>query len=420
MNQFLLYEFKTYMKKKNFNKQELAINSGIHISDISRIFNNKKTLSIRYLDAITKAFDLPIGFFYSKYAYLCFNQNRSLNKRRSIDYLYNCVMNNFNDEFSAMISIILEENSKIIRTKNLQILFLVAEKLFLEGHEKESLPIYDIIINHMPDHSDEEVSISYFRKYYITRLTEEGQSVLGQVLENLRYMPEKYQELTLLCITNTKYMLKEWDKLLYYAKRLEKIAKNKDHYGRALMYQCIALRNLDKNKEDVLELIDRYEKVNEYFAEIAVGNRFVALIDFGELHYVDDYYEWIKDREDLYVGIPRILEAYVRLGRFNDALNLINSHGTEIAALESSADLFKQQLYLDYSFALALLKCETSMYIEGLDAFIVAAMKMKNVGMYEKVNQCLLAIWHYKEFLTPQLEIKYIQLLSNRKFLQIS
>jgi hypothetical protein len=186
------------------------------------------------------------------------------------------------------------------------------------------------------------------------------------------------------------------------------------------MYQCIALRKLDKNKEDVMELIDRYEKVSEYFAEIAVGNRFVALIDFGELHYVDDYYEWIKDRDDLYVGIPRILEAYVRLGRFDDALKLINSHGTEIAALESSADLFKQQLYLDYSFALALLKCETSMYIEGLDDFIVVAMKMKNVGMYEKINQCLLAIWHYKEFLTPKLEIKYIQLLSNGNSRQIS
>ncbi|WP_218276353.1 hypothetical protein, partial [Pseudomonas sp. FW305-BF6] len=90
------------------------------------------------------------------------------------------------------------------------------------------------------------------------------------------YMPADFQELTFLWITATYYMLKDWDKVFHYAKRLEKIAKLDQHYGYALVYQGFALTRLSHSLKEVLNVIDKYEKVNQYFSDIAIGNRFVT------------------------------------------------------------------------------------------------------------------------------------------------
>ncbi|PEL04371.1 helix-turn-helix transcriptional regulator [Bacillus sp. AFS017336] len=411
MNQSLIYEFKALLDKKMWSNMDLAAKSGVHYSDISRIFNQKKILPFHYLEAITEAFELPTGRFYSYYSELCFNQNRYLDKRRSVAFIYNCALNGFTEELNCLFTQLLEEKSKTIRTKNYQLLFQVAEQLFSEGNEVESLPLYENIIEHMPNHFSEEVAISYFRKFYLIRLTDEGHSALVHVLEYISYMPEEFQELTLLWITATYYMLKQWNEVLLYAKRLEKMAKNKDHYGRALMYQGFALTRLG-TLEEVLELISKYEKVNEYYTDIAIGNRFVTLIDFGELHYVDEYYKWLRDRDDFYVGIPRILETFVKLNRLEDASKLINSHKKEINKLAGSSNLHLQQLYSDYCYSHALFKCESKKYIDGLSELIEVANRVEYLGIYEKFKQCLLAIWKYRSFLTSELEQRYIRMLN--------
>ncbi|PEL07365.1 helix-turn-helix transcriptional regulator [Bacillus sp. AFS017336] len=412
MNDFLLYEFNKLMKKNNWNLKELAKKSDIHYSDMSRIFNNKKALSLHYLDAITEAFQLSKGSFYKGYINLCFNERNLLDKRRSGAFIYECAKNGFKSELSFILSVMIEEKSKSIRFKYFQNVFFIAEQLFSEGKEKEALPLYELIIEHMPNSATEEVAISYFRKFYMTRLTSEGSSVLVRIIEYISFMPPKFQELTILWMTATYYMLKQWDEVLHYAKRLKKIAKTKEHVGHALLYQAFALTRLGSKLEDVLNLIEKYEKINDYFAEIAVGNRFVTHIDFGNLHVVDSYYNWLRNRDDFYVGIPRIIESYVKLGRLEDAENFIEKYDDQIAEMSNSSDLYKQHLYIDYCFALGLLKCETNKINEGLDEILNVALKVKNSEIHERFQKCLLTIWHYRNFFSKELEEKYIQILS--------
>ncbi|MFB7140756.1 helix-turn-helix domain-containing protein [Gottfriedia sp. NPDC056225] len=412
MNQELLYEFIPILDKKKWTKKELAAKSGVNYSDIIRIFNNKKMLSFHCLEAITQAIGLPVGAFYYKYTQLCFNQNGYLDKRRSMAYIYKCALYGFHKELNYMLNLILEESSKTIRTKNYLILFQVAEKLFLEGNEKEALPLYKLFIELMPDNTSEEIAISYFRKFYIIRLTEEGQATIVYLLEYISYMPMEFQELTYLWITATFYTLKQWDKVFHYAKRLEKIAQIEDHYGRALMYQCFALTRLGGSLDEVMAIIDQYEIINEYYSDIAIGNRFVALIDFGELNYVDEYRNWLRNRTDQFVGIPRILEAYVKLGRLEDATDIIYHHENEMIKLKLSSTLNQQNLYLDYCYAFSLYKCERKEYTAGLNELIDVAERAKNIGIFEKFKQCLIAIWKYRNYMTPELEQRYIKLLS--------
>ncbi|PEJ57111.1 hypothetical protein CN692_14570 [Bacillus sp. AFS002410] len=412
MNDFLLYEFNKLMKKNNWNLKQLARKAEIHYSDMSRIFNNKKALSLHYLDAITEAFQLPKGSFYKGYVKLCFNERNLLDKRRSDAFIYECAKDGFESELSFILSVMIEEKSKAVRSKYFQNLFYVAEQLFIEGKQQEALPLYELIIEHMPNSATEEVAISYFRKFYMTRLTSEGSLVLVRIIEYISYMPPKFQELTILWITATYYMLKDWDEVLHYAKRLEKMAKIKDHVGRALMYQAFALTRLGGKLEEVLNLIEKYEKINAYYADIAVGNRFVAQLDFGNLHVVDSYFGWLSNREDFYVGIPRIIESYVKLGRLEDAERFIEKYDEQIREMDNSTDLFKQHLYLDYCYALGLLKCEKNKVNEGLDEILNVALKVKNTEIHERFQKCLLAIWHYRDSLSKELEEKYIRILS--------
>ncbi len=401
----------TLLEQKKWSKKKLAEQSGIHYSDISRVFNNKKPLSLHCLDAITNAFSLPDGTFYTKYLPFCFNEKGYLDKRRSVAYLYRCAVNDYKKEMTYLLNVILEESSKNIRSKNIQNLFLVAEQLFLAGYENEALALYENVIDHMPERTSEEVAISHYRIFYIVRLTENGQVAMIRALEYLGYMPEEFQELTLLWITATSYLIKQWDEVLHYAKRLEKITKKEDHYGRALMYQCFALTRKGGSIEEVLALIQRYEKINDYYAEIAVGNRLVALIDLGEYAYVDDYLEWLRDREDVHTGIPRILETLVKQGRLLDAEDVIKRFQSEITEMASSSHFFKQQLYVDYCYAHAFFQCEKGRYSEGLIEFIKVAKNVKNSGIHEKFKKCLLRIWHYRTFLTPELEAEFLEVL---------
>ncbi|WP_158095033.1 helix-turn-helix domain-containing protein [Gottfriedia luciferensis] len=412
MNANLFDNIMKKMQENNWNRTDLAKHSGLHLSDISRIFNHKQSLSLQNLDTITKSLGLDEGFFYSFYLEECFNESRYLDKRKSEQFLYNCADKGFEGLLLSFFDLILEERSKPIRNKSLSSIFMVAEKLFTEGKERESLPLYEVIIENMPDKFSEEVAISYFRRFYIVRFTEEGQYALGQVLEHIAYMPKKIQLQAYMWITATFYIRREWKKTLYYAQRLEKLAEEDEYYGRALLYQSFALRCLGGSLEEVLSLIDRYAQVNEYFAEIAIGNRLVTYIDFGQLDYVDEYFNWLKDRNDIFAGLPRVLEAFVKLSRLEDAKQLITKYQHIINEMaKSNVSSYKQQMYLRFRYAYALYLFECNRISEGLDEVLNVAFNSKKIGIIERFKQCLLIYWKHREHVTSKHEEIYLKLL---------
>ncbi|MGG0175785.1 helix-turn-helix domain-containing protein [Gottfriedia acidiceleris] len=415
MNQTLLNEFKQQLYSKGWNQNDLAAYSGIHVSDISRVFLNKKVLSFHYLNDITRAFGLPEQTYYIQYAQLCFNRNNYLDKRRSSAYIYRCAVKNYHNELDFMLTLILEERSKSVRTKNLQTLFLVSEKLFEDGYDKETIPIYQTIIDHMPDDNTEEVAISYFRKFYINRFTIDGQLAIRQVIENIGNMPEEFQEQTYLWLMATYYILKKWEDVLHYANRLEKISSSPENLGRALLYQCFALSNLGSTLEVILDRIDRYAVINDYYAELAIGNRYVALIEFGQYQYVDDYFNWLSNRDDFYIGVPKILNTFLKMDRLDDANKLIEIYNDELIKLSSSSDLYKQQLYNDYCYHYAIFLCERKDFHSGLIELINVAERSKKNCYSEKFLQSILALWKYRDYFNSEIEGKYIQMLSGTK-----
>jgi len=385
------------MEKLQLSRSDLANKSGVHLSEISRILNGKQSLSIKNLDLLTEALALPQGSLYGDYIQECFNESGTLNRRKSKQFILRCASMD-NALIDDLLDLVLEEMSKTIRNQNCIVIFHAAEHL-LEGElEEKALELYGFVTENMPDHFSKEVAISYYRRFYILRLTDQGKQAQAQMLEHLNFMPEKYQALSFVWITATSYVQRKWDETLHYAIKLEKLAKTKDHYGIALLYQSLALNCLGSPLEDILKLIDRYEKVNDYYAEVAVGNRYCAYLDFGEFQYVDDYLEWLEARDDVRFGLPRVLEAYVGLKRYKDIEQILKKYEKEIQEWESYKDPYDVQMYLRFRYAYSMYLFEIDRYSEGLDEVLDIAKRSKEMGNSERFNQALLIYWQYRDY----------------------
>ncbi|WP_045516617.1 helix-turn-helix domain-containing protein [Neobacillus niacini] len=411
MNQTLFFRLEQFMQEKKWSKTDLAKHSGIHLSDISRIFNHKQPLSLQILDAITKAFGLEEAALYTDYIEECFNENQHLDKRRTIQFLYKCASEGFEQLSHSILNAILEEKSKTIRNKNLMYIFSVAEMLFKDGKEKEAYPLYEIIIETMPNRFSETLAISYLRRFHIVRLTEEGQQALSYVLEQLAYMPIDVKMDAYFWITAFYYRREQWREVLYYAEKLEAMVNDGEYYGRALQYKSFALRRLGGSLDEVLSLTDRYAQINEFFADIAVGNRLVALLDYDFLEYVDEYLIWLENRDDIYMGLPRLLETYVELDRLDNAETLLKRFKPVIDDISVSKEFFKQQAYLRYRYALSLYLCKCKCFQEGMNELLEVANSAKKIGNMEMLKRCFFVFWTYRDHVTIEQDVKYKQLL---------
>jgi hypothetical protein len=180
------------------------------------------------------------------------------------------------------------------------------------------------------------------------------------------------------------------------------------------MYKSFALTRLGASLEEVLDLIAEYAQVNNFFSNIATGNRYVALLDFGQLEYVDEYLSWLETRDDIYAGLPRILESYVQLNRLEDPKRIIERFNHVIKDMAISKEPWlKEKLYWDFRYAHALLQCKCNQFEKGLMELLEVAATSNKRGNFERFKKCLLAFWQYRFYADALHEEKYTQLLSS-------
>ncbi|MFD4705998.1 hypothetical protein ACFWM3_14175 [Gottfriedia sp. NPDC058432] len=411
MNLKLFHTIMDHMNEKSWNITRLAKNSNMHLTEISRILNHKQSLSLRNLDAITAGLNLEEGTFYSDYIEECFNENKFMDKRRSMEFLYKCASLGYEDLLQNMFNRVLDERSKQILKKNLNYIFLVAEKLFEEKNVLLALPLYECVIESTPDHHSAQLAKSYYRKYYIVRLTEQGPDAEVLVLRHFHNLPQELQLSTYLWIMATCYIRQNWEKVMCYAKALEKIAKEEEYYGRALLYQGFASLRLGGSLEEVLSIIDRYSKVNRCYAELAIGNRFVVYLEFGYYEYVDRYLNWLEGRDDMFAGLPRILEVYLKLGRIDDVEVLLKQYIHIFEENALSNEPFKQQMHLQLCYTHALYQCAKNKFTEGVHEILDVVISAIELGVAKSYSKAFVMFWKYRDKINSEHERKYLQIL---------
>ncbi|PET56739.1 hypothetical protein CN514_15720 [Bacillus sp. AFS001701] len=246
---------------------------------------------------------------------------------------------------------------------------------------------------------------------YIVRTTEQGHEAEVLVLRHLTSLTNEFQLSTYFWIMATCYIHQNWKKVMYYAKILEKLAVEGDYYGNALFYQGFAMLRLGCSLEEVLCIIDCYSKVNEYYRDLADGNRFVAYLEFEQNEYADAYLDWLEGRGDMYGGLPRILEVYVKLGRIEDVELLLNRYFYIFEDLAKSKEPFRQQMHLKFRYSHALYLCARNKITEGIHEILDVVITAIELGVAKGYGKCLLMYWNYRHKINSEHERKYIQIL---------
>lgn len=194
-----------------------GINPG-HLSSILR-GNPPRPISIRQLDAITKAFGYPKDWFYELYVDECFITGKA-SRPRVEAFLVRCAEIGKHECIDKTISLLMEN------PKQNAILFSIAERLFLDKKWKESIPFYKSVIENEKDSHSERFAISQYRLFraLLGVDAEENLKAVIQFDPYRKRLPEDYQLDALLQLARTCFTLQRWKETEQYADELRVLA----------------------------------------------------------------------------------------------------------------------------------------------------------------------------------------------------
>ncbi|WP_139489101.1 helix-turn-helix domain-containing protein [Brevibacillus dissolubilis] len=254
----LRHEFESDRKKRGWKRRDLAKATGIEPVTISNILNNKQSITLPQLDAITEAFNRPEGTYYETYMAECFSKEGKLLPARCAALITRCYQTGRQEIIDRLLELMSEETDPY-RTNNM--LFEIAEMLFHSDRKLESLPFFDKFLA-WSTKKGEKSAVAHYRRYLIHRdrdLYMDGLEALHQLLEYLPYLPaydvctdpdghkktvplkcEGYRQVVLYY-----HLVERWDKLLTYADEMAMAARLDNERGylvEALHYKAVALR----------------------------------------------------------------------------------------------------------------------------------------------------------------------------------
>jgi hypothetical protein len=397
-----------HMWKRGWKKTDLANAANLYPSDLSNFMNGNGTRSfpIAALDAITAALELPIAEFYPLYFGECCAKGKIV-KHRCEEFLYRCAELRLHDFVEKLIAAMLAESKS-----HLQTIYSVAKRLFAEEKAEEALPLVNAVIENESNRFSERLAACYFYRFFVVRNRgmDYANHALVQMLEYLAYMPHEIQLEAYLRIITFYNAREDWEFVWEYAKKLEEIAKEGVFYGEALLYQSFALRETGKY-EEALRVTDRYAQVNDYFAELAAGNRLLLFIQAGQTSYIDELISLWDAKGKVYLALSKILEAYVKTGELEKAGQFLLRFAQDVKKLEAAPNPLMAKLLLRFRQIHAVYHFQIGNIEKGIDETIEAIRLADELGNTERFKDSLWLYWQYHQYTSARQKAKYEQML---------
>lgn len=300
-----------------------------------------RPITVKQLDALTKVLGQPEGHYYDLYLAECFYKGR-VARARMEPFLVRCAQLGRNELITKAIHLLVEH------PKFPELLFSVAEKLYLGGFVKESVPFYEEVIEGEKYNHSERLAISHYRIFRakIGPDAEENYKALIRFEAFRNKLPEHFHLDALLHLAKVCYSLQKWTMVEQFAdelrilttiacqnglrrqynRRVEEMPSPERHlvvyYGQAYLLLSAALieqkrygeskkyiqeyedltwfEPLDELGKKEMEKLHLWAKANKYIVDILSGNR-------TKLHeYVDFLAQHSNEVED---GLLVILES---------------------------------------------------------------------------------------------------------------
>jgi transcriptional regulator with XRE-family HTH domain len=217
-------EIEKNLSRSGHNLASFAKVSGLNRGSLSAILhgNPPKPISLRQLDAMSRAFGFPEGWLYPLYVDECFSEDK-ISRRRVEPFLVRCAEIGKQHCIEEVLSRIMEY------PRPLDIIYTVAERLFISGKVQESIVFYKLVVENEPDSYSERMAISQYRIFKSLQSTPDVdmEQKLRAVISFEPYrglLPEDMQLDGLLKLGKVSFALHRWKDVEKFADELRALA----------------------------------------------------------------------------------------------------------------------------------------------------------------------------------------------------
>jgi len=435
-------EIEKNLSRSGHNLASFAKICGLNRGSLSAILhgNPPKPMSLGQVDAITRALGFPEGMLYPLYVDECFNEEK-VSRRRVEPFLIRCA------ELGKQQCIDETLNKLLECPKSLDIVYSVADKLFIKDKVQEAVFFYQIVVDNESDSYSERLAISHYRifRYLQTIDMEEKLRAVISFSPFRRRLPENMQLDGLLMLTQLCFSLRRWKEMEGYADELRALAnityrdelrKTPDsrkeklnierplvlYYGHGYLLKAISLTKqgqyeaAKKYTAGYADLSwfegldeDGHHHVNQ-FKLFAVGNSFTLEMLEGNIDIIPTYTAFLADNPgEILPGLITIMES---ANHYNFCVDsVLTRFSREMLRFEKFQDLINiDRLYRLY-YQIAIYYINGKKNNKGVD-YIIRSLELSiklNNGM-DFIN-CVTLFETHRDHATYEQQVKYRDLI---------
>ncbi|MFC8685956.1 helix-turn-helix domain-containing protein [Brevibacillus porteri] len=424
-----------HLEKMGWKQKDLEDATGIHKTTLSKILKDvdPRPMSLEHLNLISDTLGLKKGALYYDFVSECIDSNGKYKVAKCEEFIMFCYEADLPLLAKAITNEILNQDVKA----NKDLVLRISDKLYEMKLYDFALELYNEIIKEEQKKS-EKLAICYFKKFMILRdqdLQGKGKEALHRLLDYLILLPDEFTDkdgelynvkLDAYYRTLTYFnVMEDWENLLDYAIELESISMstNKEKYraecekylGESLIYQAYAYRGMEKYEESLL-IIERYAAINDYYKNIAIGNKSYTLIENGDYSAINDYINWAngQDPKNVYYVLSLAIECYLKHGMLNEANDLINKYKNIIDQFSKCDFMLIKKSTLRLRSALAKYYSELSNSDEAINQAIECLKLAVEMGQMKRFREGTKIIYKNNFLLNDDQREKFESLLEGR------
>ncbi|MCY9508475.1 DNA-binding protein, partial [Paenibacillus larvae] len=398
----LRLELENAISEAGFTLSKIQETGGPNIGKLSDILRREgkiQPITMKQLDTLTEALRLPEGHYYDLYlAAECFFNSR-LAVPRMKSFLYRCAELGKTELIMKAIHILGEH------PKYIELLFSVAENLYLDGLVEESILFYEEIIQEEKYNHSDRLAISHYRIFRATIgiNAEENYKAVIRFEDFRKNLPKNFQLDALLQLSKVCLSLSKWNLTEQFADELRILAtiryqeellmkKNKSaseslkterplivYYGQSYLIKAAALFRQG-----------HYEKAKQYIEGYEDLSWFEILDDQGKKE-VEKFRSWAKANKysvELFLGNISVLDEYTihlteHPNQIPTGLLLItkaaNAYGFPIdhilerfpdPFLENEATAVRIEYHIEFYYQKAIYEFNQQRFTKGLESIL--------------------------------------------------
>lgn len=434
-------EIEKKQKQYGYTLSKLSALTGINHGHLSDILRGNRPMTIKQLDALAHAFGQPAGWLYELYPEECFAKKR-VSRPRVLPYLIRCAEIGRQDCIQQVVSRLLDDR------KNVDVLFLVGERLFEAGKGRESIPFYKLVIENEKDSHSERFSLSQYRLFRATlgANAEENWMAVIRFDPYRNRLPENYQLDGLLQLANVSFVLQRWRDMERYADELRSLAskvykhevrrrksaktceplKTERHlvvyYGQGFLLKGAALQMQGLYEEakkyvhgyadlDWFEFLDDTGRMEvEKFKTWAIANRYTYDLLMGTTQILPGYLDFLdKHPAEIPAGLMTIMEAASKYDLSIDPI--LERYSAEIKRFYDYKDQVNIGRHYHFRYNKVVYELKHSRISRAIDEILCCLDLADRLKDQQAFKQSAALFWEYRHYASEQHKEGYQQII---------